>query len=559
MKESYWGICSAFCTGNLTPIVIILIVLSYVYATRKALHIPPGPKIWLPVLGNIPSLVGKDVLQVFKALHKKYGDVFSIYMGSQLIVVLNGYDTIKEALVKNGKWFNDRPKNKLLTGPEGETGIIMSSGEFHKEQRKFLTAGLQKLALDSSAIEDRILTEVESLIAKLGEKGGEAFDVKDMITASVVNVIFGIVASKRFENDDEDFLMYHERVNENAELVGSTSVIVNCFPWLQYLPCDPFKMKKLVGNAEAVKSVLISPICDEHIATFDENNIRDLVDLFIAEMKRHESDANSSYNYRQLLAVFWDLLGAGSETTSTTIRWAILYLINYPEIQDRLRTDIINTIGNDRLPRMNDMKHLPYVEAFILEILRVANVAPLGVPHAVECDKDVVFRGYTIPKHCNIILNMQSIFKDPNIFADPETFNPDRFINAEGNVDRPSELISFGIGRRICAGENVAKMELFLFTSVLIQSFEFKPAQDGAIPPLIGELGITYKPKPFSVRISKTWADRNHWTASYDQCNNINFTQWFVFCFWQNKQQLKTWLPILYSDLSKVNQHQAFL
>ena len=505
MNDSNWDICSVFFTENLTPIVVILAILTfYMYATRKSKQIPPGPKIWLPQLGNIPNLIGKDVLKVFRTLHKQHGDVFSFYMGRQLVVVLNGYDTIKEALVKHGKWFNGRPKNKLLTGPEGETGIIMSSGEFHKEQRKFLITGLQKLALDSSAIEDRIVIEVEYLLAQLSKKVLEVFDVKDMITASVGNVIFGIVASKRFEYDDEEFLLYHERVNENAELVGSASVIVNCFPWLKYLPFDLFKMKKLVENAETVKTTLISPICDEHLATFDENNIRDLVDLFIAEMKKHENGTNSSYNYRQLLAVFWDLLGAGTETSSTTIRWAILYLINYPEIQDRLRADITNTIGNDRLPRMSDIKHLPYVEAFILETLRVASVAPLGVPHGVESDEDVTFRGYTIPEHCNIILSMQSIFKDPDLFADPETFNPDRFINSDGNVDKPSELINFGIGRRMCAGETVAKMELFLFITALVQSFEFKPSHGSAIPPLEGELGITYKPKPFQVSISKT-------------------------------------------------------
>ena len=505
MKESYWDICIAFCTENLTSTVLgIVAVFAYVYATRKSKGIPPGPTIWLPVMGNIPNLIGKDVLKVFQSLHKQHGDVFSFYMGSQLMVVLNGYGTIKEALVKHGKWFNGRPKNKTLTGPEGETGIIMSSGEFHKEQRKFLITGLQKLALNSSAIEDRIINEVEYLIDQFHQKCVDAIDVKDMITASVGNVIFGIVASKRFEYDDKDFLLYHERVNENAELVGSASVIVNCFPWMKYLPFDLFKMKKIIQNAETVKTTLISPICDEHIATFDENNIRDLVDLFIAEMKKHEAETNTSYNYRQLLAVFWDLLGAGTESSSTTIRWSILYLLHYPEIQDRLRTDITNVIGKDRLPRMSDAKHLPSVEAFILEILRIANVAILGVPHGIESDVDVTFRGYTIPEQSNIILNMQSIFKDPNLFNDPETFNPDRFIDAEGNVDKPQKLISFGIGRRMCAGEPVAKMELFLFITALIQNFDLKPAQDGVLPSLEGELGITYKPKPFQVRISKT-------------------------------------------------------
>ena len=494
-------VCS-FCAHNIIYIVLILTFMIYLYAMRKPQSLPPGPTVFLPVIGNIPDLMGKDVIQVFRKLREKHGDVFSVYMGNQLIIVLNGYAAIKEALVKHGKWFNGRPKNKILTGPEGETGIIFSSGEFWKEQRKFVITGLQKLALNSSAIEDRISAEVEYLIEQLAEKGPEPFDIKDMVTASVANVIFGIVASKRFKYDDENFLMYQKLVNENAELIGSVSVIVNCFPWLQYIPSDPFKMNTPVQNAEKIKSMLYAPICDDHIATFDKNNMRDLVDLFIYEMRQQEND-NSSYNYRQLLAVFGDLLGAGSETTATTIRWALLYLINYPDIQKKLRADIISTIGKNQLPRMSDLKQLPYVEAFILEVIRIANVAPLGVPHAVECDTDFSFQGYTIPKNCNLIVNLQSVFKDADLFKDPNDFKPERFLGADGTVDKPVEFIPFGIGRRICAGEMVAKMELFLFISALIQRFEISSSND-VMPSLRGELGITYKPLPFSICISET-------------------------------------------------------
>ena len=498
-----WDLVYAVFSEYMFYIITISTILLYLYIIKKPRNIPPGPRILFPIVGNIPDLLGKDVILVFKNLREKYGDVFSVYMGNQLIIVLNGYAAIKDALVKHGKWFNGRPKNKIITGPEGETGIIFSSGEFWKEQRKFVTAGLQKLALNSSAMEDRISAEVEYLIEELGKKGSEPFDIKDMIAASIANVIFGIIAGKRFTYDDEKFLLYQKRLKENTELIGNVSVIANCFPWLQYVPFDPFKMKTPVANAEEIKSVLYSEICNEHIETFDENNIRDLVDLFIVEMNKHEQEPKSSYNYRQLLAVFGDLLGAGSETTTTTIRWAILYLINYPDIQEKLRIDIISIIGKDRLPRLSDQEHLPNVEAFILEVIRIANVAPLAVPHALETDRDITFQGYTIPKNCNIIINLQSVFKDPNVFKDTEEFTPERFIGEGGTVDKPAEFIPFGIGRRICAGEMVAKMELFLFISALIQQFKFVASSADVVPTLHGELGITYRPKQFSVRIMK--------------------------------------------------------
>ena len=491
-------------TEHILLIVTCLTILFYLLTTRKPYNIPPGPRILVPFIGNIPDLFGKDVFSVFKNFREKYGDLVSIYVGSQLIIIVNGYDTIKDALIKKGKWFNGRPKNEVLLGPDKEPGIIFASGESWKEQRKFVINSLQKLALNSSAMEDRILNEVEYFIEELGGNiGDKPFEIKNMIARGVTNVIFGIVAGKHYEYDDDDFLFFQKLVRENTALIGSISVIVNCFPWLRYLPFDPFKMKTPVANAERLKARIFSPICKEHMETFNENNIRDLVDLFIVEIKKNETNPESIFNYRQLLALFGDLVGAGSETTSTTIEWAILYLVNHPTIQEKLRDDINSVVGKDRLPRLRDMEHLPFVEAFILEVIRIASVAPLALPHALDSDTDITFQGYTMPKNCNVIINLQSVFKDPCLFKDPTEFKPERFIDTDGNVQKPVELIPFGLGRRVCAGEMVAKMELFLFISALIQNYKISPPSADAMPALVGELGATYSPKQFFIRILK--------------------------------------------------------
>ena len=132
-------------TEHILLIVTCLTILFYLLTTRKPYNIPPGPRILVPFIGNIPDLFGKDVFSVFKNFREKYGDLTSIYVGSQLIIIINGYDTIKDALVKKGKWFNGRPKNEVLLGPDKEPGIIFASGESWKEQRKFVINSLQNL------------------------------------------------------------------------------------------------------------------------------------------------------------------------------------------------------------------------------------------------------------------------------------------------------------------------------------------------------------------------------------------------------------------------------
>ena len=220
--------------------------------------------------------------------------------------------------------------------------------------------------------------------------------------------------------------------------------------------------------------------------------------MFILEMSKGD---NPYFTFDQLSSVARDLFGAGAETTATAIRWAVLYLLKYGDIKARLQSDIDNIIPENRATRLDDKAKLPYVEAFIMEVLRCANIAPLAAPHAVTSD-DVVFHGYKIPKDTPIIfnINLDSVLKDADIFENPLQFNPERFIDNDGNVFRPKEFIPFGIGRRNCLGEAVAKMELFLFMTAMIKQFDFVLPDDQSEPDLEGDFGIIHAPKPFKVR-----------------------------------------------------------
>lgn len=211
---------------------------------------------------------------------------------------------------------------------------------------------------------------------------------------------------------------------------------------------------------------------------------------------------DSDFSYKQMAQVVGDLFGAGSETTATSIRWAVLFLLNFLEVKCRLQREIDRIIPGERLPCLANKPYIPFVEAFVMETLRYGNVAPLAVPHGIV-ENDVIFEGYLIPKNTSVIFNLDSILSDPSIFEDPWRFNPDRFLDESGNLLKPKEFLPFGIGRRVCLGEAVARMELFLFLTAMIKEFDFLPPEEGVVPKIKGVVGITYSPNPYRVRVVK--------------------------------------------------------
>ena len=172
--------------------------------------------------------------------------------------------------------------------------------------------------------------------------------------------------------------------------------------------------------------------------------------------------------------MIFDLWIAGQETTSTTLGWLCLYLIRDQEIQRKFQEELDRVVGSDRLVTLDDKNELNYVNAVVAETQRFCNLLPFNVPH--KTTKDVTIHGYNIPKGTTITHQIPTVMFDERYFKDPHTFNPDRFIDANGKFFSPPELMPFGIGKRACLGEGLARMELFLFASNIFNQMKLKPA-----------------------------------------------------------------------------------
>jgi cytochrome P450 len=141
-----------------------------------------------------------------------------------------------------------------------------------------------------------------------------------------------------------------------------------------------------------------------------------------------------------------DFFGAGTETTSTTLRWALLYLIHHQDWQRRLQDDIDDVIGQGQ-PQMGHKDKLPRVEAFILEVQRLANLVPINLPHAPK--EDFTFNGFLFPKGATVFFVLDSVMSDPEIFPEPSKFKPERFLDPSGKCsgEQNDKLIPFATGR----------------------------------------------------------------------------------------------------------------
>lgn len=468
---------------------------------KKSDNLPPGPFWRLPVLGNsIEFTKHTDIRITLRHLRLKYGEVYSLYLGPQLVVVINGLDAIREAIVKRGDEFSDRPETFVQTFRAKRRGIINSSGHCWRTMRKFSLNTLRSFGFGKRSLESQIHEEIVTLLEEIGKHGDAPFDPHYTLMTSFCNVICSIAFGTKYSHDDPELLKMLDLIERIIAILGKAGAL-NFLPFLRFLPGDRFRFKEL-QQTDIDTSEFFQRRIEECKKNYDENNISDFISAFLKEMKgdltSSEADYFKEFDLRVLMG---DLMGAGADTSSITTRWAILYLINYPEIQDRIAKEIIQNVGMSRLPCMSDRENLVFTEAFIMETQRKANLVILSLPRTVAVD--TAFRGYTIPKGSVILPDFDSVLSDPRIWGDPENFRPERFIGPDGKILKPEGFIPFSIGRRNCMGEQLAKMELFLFIASLIQKFQFlaPEGQTLDIEKLDGNFGVTHSPKPYMIRV----------------------------------------------------------
>uniref|UniRef100_G3UBC9 Cytochrome P450 n=1 Tax=Loxodonta africana TaxID=9785 RepID=G3UBC9_LOXAF len=465
---------------------------------RWAANYPPGP-MPMPGLGNLLQLDFEDMPYSLGQLRRRFGDVFSIQLAWTPVVVLNGLKAVREALVLRGEDTADRPPvpvyEHLGFGPRAQGLILARYGHAWREQRRFSLSTLRNFGLGKKSLEQWVTEEAACLYAGFAAQAGRPFRPTALLNKAVSNVIASLVHGRRFDYDDPTLLKLLELADAGLKQDSAfMREMLNAVPVLLNVP----GLASKVFSAQKAFVVLMDKLVGEHRETRDPAQPpRDLTDAFLDEVEKAKEKPESSFTNENLRLVVADLFNAGMVTTSTTLDWALLLMLLHPDVQRRVQQEIDEVIGQVRQPQMEDQARMPFTTAVVHEVQRFGDIVPLGVPHMTSRDTEV--QGFLIPKGTTLICNLSSVLKDEAVWKQPFRFHPEHFLDAQGRFVKQEAFMPFSAGRRLCLGEPLARMELFLFFTCLLQRFSFLVPAGQPRPSDHGVYAFLFTPFPYQL------------------------------------------------------------
>jgi len=368
----------------------------------------------------------------------------------------------------------------------------LKSVDDYQENRHFLLNNLKKRGMGKSGLEPLILNEVDQLIAHLSSI--PASDPGRVLGNYSSNIFMMMCFSKRWNYDDPEYDIFHHSVARYVK-IASILTLGDMLPALNYLP--PMRRLneecfKLVGNVRNYYEDYIN----EKLKSEDTSDGFDIVSDYIRIHKAFDEKEREN-----LLDICHDLFIAGTDTTAATIGFILIHLINHPNIQEELY-DELDTVLQGRDPAMLDIQNLPLMEATIWEGLRMNPNVPLII-HATK--EAAALQSYTIPANTMVLINAYCINHDQQHFPDPTTFNPHRWIGPEGKFR--SELVeltaTFGMGRRVCPGRPLARMEMFFFLAKLVKTFTLSVPEGQPRPDSFIKGSVSVSPDPYILQLTR--------------------------------------------------------
>ncbi|XP_069602752.1 cytochrome P450 2A4-like isoform X3 [Ranitomeya imitator] len=438
-------------TFLLTVVIYCLIlIISFMHFWRKR-NLPPGPTP-LPIMGNLLQLSKGDIVKSLLNLSEKYGEVFTIYLGSRPVIVVTGYKAVKEVLLDRGDDFLARGNVASFDSVYKNYGIAFTSDmERWKTLRRFSASTMKDFGMGNRTMEDRIQEEALCLVTELKKTKESLVEPRQYLSKAAYNVIFTTMFGNRHDYEDADLL--------NVMSMMYTTVSIASSKWGQ------------------------------------EN-----------------TNPKTEFHMNNLLNSILQIFFAGVETISTTLTYSLLLLMKYPNILEKVHKEIDQVIGRDRCPKMQDQSQMPFTDAVIHEIQRFTDLLPMSLPR--KTTKDITYRGYSIPKDTNVYPMLTSVLKDPTHFPYPNEFNPQNFLDENGEFKKNDAFIPLAAGKRICMGENLARVEMFIILITILQNFSLKspvPPQDLDITPEISGTSSVLKGAILLYKVSKNSKETLKW------------------------------------------------
>lgn len=471
-------------------LLVLMVFLALVYlkrSSRPKRRLPPGPRGW-PLVGNLFQVAfsGKPFMYVVRDLREKFGPIFTLQMGQKTLVIITCPELAHEALIEKGTLFANRPPDTPTKLYFSANKCSVNSAEYGAVWRA-LRRNLVSEMLNLSRVKDFSWIRewaIDRLIQRLED---EARDNKGRVSvlANVRFSVFSILLCMCFGKQlGEDIIIHVDDVMKDILLIVEPRIH-------DFLPIlTPFfkKQWKRIRELRRIQIDSILPLINTRRAVLKQGahtqpGSRDGANAYIDSLMKLElPDGRGKATDEELVTLCSELLSAGTDTTSTALEWAMLRMVMHPDIQETLYQEICGVCG-DRKVEEKDIENLPYLNAVVKETLRRHPPGHFVLSHAVT--EDCKLRGYDIPYKANVEFYTAWMSFDPSIWPDPMTFNPQRFLDPENEVDitgnKQVKMMPFGVGRRICPALGLGTLHINLILARMVQAFQWS-CPDGETP-----------------------------------------------------------------------------
>ncbi|KAF1753456.1 hypothetical protein GCK72_020013 [Caenorhabditis remanei] len=437
----------------------------------------------LPLVGKFPQIgyyawKNGGLVGGLNEIKMKYGKVFTLWMGPIPTVHVADYDVAYETHIKRAHTFGHRYSEGGMDYIREGRGIIASVGDLWVEHRRFALHTLRNFGLGRNIMEEKIMDEYRYRFDdfKKTHWKNEAVQVQtntffDYLVGSIINQL---LVSERFEYGDQEFEKLKKYLTQTLENLS----LLDVFAPLWLLKSDLMKWRTQTTLApfdyifglvkETIQKRVETIEKGEHFISEEGD---DFVDAFLMKMKKDKEDGvNSTFNLESLSVDLYDLWLAGQETTSTTLTWACVCLLNHPKVIGKMRKELGHVTGGNRSISLTDRAHTPYLNATINEVQRIASILNFNLLRVLK--EDTTIDGQPISAGATFSTQLCLLHTDEANFKNPTEFQPERFLE---NNNLEKKLIPFGIGKRSCLGESLARAELYLILGNLIMEYDLEP------------------------------------------------------------------------------------
>nr|XP_007134139.1 hypothetical protein PHAVU_010G022600g [Phaseolus vulgaris]ESW06133.1 hypothetical protein PHAVU_010G022600g [Phaseolus vulgaris] len=473
----------------------------------------PEPYGALPFIGHLHLLNARiPYFRTFSAMAEKYGPIFCVKLGCHPTIVVNSREIAKECLTTNDRVFASRPNTTggRLMGYNNAIFGLAPYGNYWREIRKMAVLEIlssYRLEKLKHVRDTETFSLVKDLYSSMSSpknvKGSTEVAISNLLEHTTFNIIVRMIAGKRFGGDtvnqeDNEAWKLRKSIRDSTYLFG-VFVVADAIPSLSWFDFQGYVsfMKRTAKQTD----LILQKWMEEHLRdrVRDGKCERDFMDVMISTFEEQEEICG--YKKETVIkATAMLLILTGSGSTAMTLTWALSLLLNHPKVLKVALQELDTHVGKERWVEESDIKNLNYLHAIIKETLRLYPPAPLtGIREVME---DCSLVGYHVPKGTRLLINLWNLQRDPEVWANPNEFQPERFLSSHRDIDFMSqdfELIPFSFGRRSCPGMAFGLQVTHLTLARLLQGFHIC-LKDGAEVDMTEGLGVAL-PKEQPLRV----------------------------------------------------------